>query len=283
MEVLIVSKTQMTNNHVCVGGVEIHNLKSVRLLEAGRHNPFSDTPYSIGDIWDFQYNYCESVEPPHVEDVIIQDKRLMSKNNSVIALVGSKISPWCGKPDVLFDGNLSFTSTGKGYVSEKGKRPDHSTGFWISDKTLQMQTNAYNGRHQYYYHDSLGNRVLPYVGIETPINFIPQGTLLRVSLARWWRPEDSPDEELRCYLQLSGFYNNHLEGKPEIAQPVAEGLPQSIAKEHSPTTTQMPHIVPSDYGLYECINCSKRVLGFDQAQHVKEIHAGKSMEWKKIR
>ena len=40
-----------------------------------------------------------------------------------------------------------------------------------------------------------------------PIKVIPAGTLVRVSLARWWRPEDSePNFEERCYLQLSGWY-----------------------------------------------------------------------------
>ena len=50
-------------------------------------------------------------------------------------------------------------------------------------------------------------RGLKYVGEESPIKVIPAGTLVRLSLARWWRPEDSePNFEERCYLQLSGWY-----------------------------------------------------------------------------
>ncbi len=30
--------------------------------------------------------------------------------------------------------------------------------------------------------------------------------MLRVSLAHWWRPEDKPEGELRCYVQLSGWF-----------------------------------------------------------------------------
>jgi ATP-dependent DNA helicase RecQ len=35
---------------------------------------------------------------------------------------------------------------------------------------------------------------------------IPAGTLLRVSLAHWWRPAEKPEEEERCYVQLSGWF-----------------------------------------------------------------------------
>ena len=50
-------------------------------------------------------------------------------------------------------------------------------------------------------------RGLKYVGEESPIKVIPAGTLVRLSLARWWRPEKSePNFEERCYLQLSGWY-----------------------------------------------------------------------------
>ena len=35
---------------------------------------------------------------------------------------------------------------------------------------------------------------------------IPAGTLVRVSLAHWWRPEDDHTGELRCYVQLSGWF-----------------------------------------------------------------------------
>jgi hypothetical protein len=47
---------------------------------------------------------------------------------------------------------------------------------------------------------------MPYVGLEdATAQEIPQGTLLRLSLANWWAPEDSDYEE-RCYLQLSGGF-----------------------------------------------------------------------------
>ncbi len=58
-----------------------------------------------------------------------------------------------------------------------------------------------------YYHHVAGyeDRRLKYVGAERAIPVIPAGTLIRVSLARWWAPEGSEMEE-RCYVQLSGWY-----------------------------------------------------------------------------
>ncbi len=45
---------------------------------------------------------------------------------------------------------------------------------------------------------------IPYAGVTQAIQRIPKGTLIRVSLARWWNKDDKTEE--RCYLQLSGFY-----------------------------------------------------------------------------
>ena len=46
---------------------------------------------------------------------------------------------------------------------------------------------------------------IKYVGLQPTEDIIPKGTLLRVSLARWWSPNDV-EVENRCYLQLSGWY-----------------------------------------------------------------------------
>jgi ATP-dependent DNA helicase RecQ len=45
-----------------------------------------------------------------------------------------------------------------------------------------------------------------FVGFQEPVEVIPAGTLLRVSLAHWWRPREDADVEPRCYVQLSGWY-----------------------------------------------------------------------------
>ena len=52
------------------------------------------------------------------------------------------------------------------------------------------------------------------MGFAPKINKIPAGTLIRISLARWWKPDDV-DIEHRCYLQLSGWYElqSNIENK----------------------------------------------------------------------
>ena len=75
----------------------------------------------------------------------------------------------------------------------------NSVGFWIADRNLYFQSN-YN---KYNYSDG-DIFQLPYVGVDNPINIIQKGTVIRVSLARWWSKNN--ETEARCYLQLSGFY-----------------------------------------------------------------------------
>lgn len=44
-----------------------------------------------------------------------------------------------------------------------------------------------------------------YVGFQNEIDTITTGSLVRLSLARWWTKNNSVDK--RCYLQLSGWFN----------------------------------------------------------------------------
>ncbi|MFH1320564.1 MAG: hypothetical protein ABII90_07920 [Bacteroidota bacterium] len=60
----------------------------------------------------------------------------------------------------------------------------------------------YNDKVRYSY--PIRWRNISYVGFQNPVDKIPAGTLVRISLARWWSPNE--DEE-RCYLQLSGWYD----------------------------------------------------------------------------
>ena len=54
--VIIVSRTRMAADCVCVGGVDIDNRRSLRLLDARGHHETADVcPYQIWDIWDIDY------------------------------------------------------------------------------------------------------------------------------------------------------------------------------------------------------------------------------------
>jgi hypothetical protein len=55
-----------------------------------------------------------------------------------------------------------------------------------------------------------------------------------------------------------------------------------VAEEVKPAEENPAQTSFSDFGLYECLSCGKRLMGFDQGKHMKEVHAGKGVEWKKI-
>lgn len=204
MEVLITSKTHK-GHAACVGGLVLQSNRLVRLLNPGNWDQYADTELAIGDIWDIEFVGRDVVEPPHVEDVVIQRKKYIGEIGDISQYIrNSGVQIYHEAPTQIFGGRLSWTSHGSGYIS-RNNVPEHSVGFWICDQDLRLDAD---GKHYNYF--AIGRfanlRRLPYVGFEPTVEVIPAGTLMRVSLARWWSPEDSDMEE-RCYLQLSGWYN----------------------------------------------------------------------------
>lgn len=127
----------------------------------------------------------------------------MSVNRFAELMLNSNIPIFHGSLFSVFNGKLRRTDNDKLYIS-KDDVPTYSTCFWINDKRLLGYKND-RGRWQYRYTD-MSNRfgyTISYVGSAEPIDTIEPGSLVRLSLAHWWKPENSDDEE-RCYLQLSG-------------------------------------------------------------------------------
>jgi hypothetical protein len=138
---------------------------------------------------------------PHVEDVIVQQSNYLGRVKDIKGTLSDRVRVWRGKPKNLYDGMIRFTSKGSGYISRQIGLPNQSVGFWITDKALHKSINDYSKRVYHLENDFVK---LTYVGTAEAIDVIPAGTLLRVSLSRWWCP--SSDIEERCYLQLSGWY-----------------------------------------------------------------------------
>lgn len=203
MEIIITSKTHK-GKAACVGGLIISNHRFVRLLNPGNWDQYADTDFGIGDIWEISFTDRDDVEPPHIEDIIIHTKRFLRKvENFKDFIISSNIQVFQGSPSNIFNGLLGWTGSGSGYIGNRENLPQNSVGFWISDKDLTLQEK--------HYHYTSENRFtrdkrFPYVGFANAIDIIPSGTLMRISLARWWKPEDSDIGE-RCYLQLSGWYD----------------------------------------------------------------------------
>jgi len=162
-----------------------------------------DTKYEIGQAWEMDFYDVSPTTPPHVEDVIVTNSRFVGKVTDMRETLMGKIQPWKGGPEKLYDGLLLFSNAGKCYVVRWNGIPNMSTGYWIPDKPL---TRIHiNDKINYRYENQvLDEYNLPYVGVADTIDFIPAGTLVRVSLARWWAPEGMNEE--RCYLQFSGWY-----------------------------------------------------------------------------
>lgn len=213
-KVLIVSKTRMANDKVCVGGVDLEQKRSVRLMNAdGRHGRVSECPYEIFDVWELDYINSNQRPAPHVEDVnVIRRKKkgvlkneLRQVDTLIQILRRCNISVFKGSLFSAFDGKLKSTQYGTLFINEDDV-PSYSTCFWICDKDVCR--SDFQGRQRYNYNG--GSRQwgynISYVGLTDAVDIIPQGSLIRLSLAHWWSPDNSDDEE-RCYLQLSGYFN----------------------------------------------------------------------------
>jgi len=198
MKVLIVARTRISNR-VCVGGLDADNT-SLRLYEKGWTYPPASSPYQVGQVWEMTLLARPSLQPPHLEDVAVTTARHLSTVRDLAASLRKRVVPWAGGVTALFEGKLRFTANSRGYI-EAPNLPSRSTGFWTPDRDL---THADIDGKAYY---RCGGYELSYVGVDQPIPTIPAGTLVRVSLARWWKPRDAaPDFPERCYLQLSGWY-----------------------------------------------------------------------------
>lgn len=198
--VLIVSRTKMRNG-VCVGGINLDNNDFVRLHTDHGANLPDNAPYKIGEIWNIQLNApWNPRERPHVEDkMVMSSSRIesipMYRLSSYIRSLPMPIPR--GPLEDVFEGKLSFTSGGKGFINNN-RIPSNSVSFWITD--AEMKPKISFGKMVFKYKD----KQIPYVGLQD-VEVIPAETLIRLSLANWWVPEDG-NVERRCYLQLSGWY-----------------------------------------------------------------------------
>lgn len=212
MEVLIVSKTRMSNA-VCVGGI-LENGRWVRLLDQRGYNQPMHTSLNVGDVCDISFFEPLTFDPPHVEDVLVSSVSRKSSFPNLSSLSAHlrnnlKVKVWQGDPDLLFDGKLLWTEQGSGYVARDNGLPSNSVGFWLTERRLTKSAFDRKVRYSHPPPSSWSDRWrrFAYVGFQEAVDAIPARTLVRVSLARWWSPADGDTEE-RCYLQLSGWYPN---------------------------------------------------------------------------
>jgi ATP-dependent DNA helicase RecQ len=209
VKVLIVAKTRRGSG-ACVGGITADG-GSVRLVAAdAARNEHAGLEYEVGEVWEIDHAPDPNLIPPHVENILVLRARRLRRSQKLEQTVRRFMPPIAGGPDRLFDGLTQATPAGSLYIAQRGGLPSRSTMFWVPDRALTLDCEGKRIRYRYLAND--GGRTLAFVGFQEPLPEIPAGTLLRVSLAHWWRPEDRPDEELRCFAQISGWF---LEPEPQ--------------------------------------------------------------------
>lgn len=202
MEVLIVAKTHMKNGS-CVGGYDITNKRNVRLLNSTAENQPADTDFNVGQVWEIDYSNRQILTPPHIEDVLVSSKKYIREEKNIYSFLINTVPIWRGDPTNIFDGKVNFPQGKSCFVSNKRGLPSQSVGFWVADKDLEL--TIFNDHKHYYYFGDFGDvYTIPFVGFQNVIDKIKKGTIIRVSLARWWNP--NPNEDKRCYCQLSGWF-----------------------------------------------------------------------------
>jgi hypothetical protein len=202
-KVLIVGRTRMRGNQRCIGGIDISNGTPIRLYDSNADYFDQRTPYQTGEVWEMATTNPprEKLVPPHVEGRCIQvaERIQVWGSDTVSRAIRVLCPPWEGDVNCLFDGLLQRTGSGSSYISKYGGVPDHSTGFWINSRALEAKDGSSRRL-------VCGNFGFPFVGDEEMPVSIPAGSLIRVSLARWWIQYSGLEE--RCYLQISGVLSN---------------------------------------------------------------------------
>src|SRR5512133_2883344 len=284
--VLVVAKTRQ-GAHACIGGITAEG-QSVRLVAADAAvNEHAGMDYAVGEVWEVDLRPADKLVPPHVENVVVWARHRLGTAADPIASIEQRMPPVSGGIEALYSGLGLAASNGALYIAERGGVPAFSTMFWRPDQPLWRCDDG--KRIRYRYPAAGGDRTLVFVGFQEPVEAIPAGTLLRVSLAHWWRPEEDDDGELRCYMQLSGWFlpPNGASGQPPATlangagsvtagrtaagvasvpsrgSGEAKNLEQPANKRGGADRADTPQLQPRSPGMADAERLLKTVFGYD--------------------
>jgi hypothetical protein len=202
--VLVVSRTRMNQGRVCVGGHDLDDdFRSVRLLTSGGMNLKEEDAIAPSEIWELEYQPHTEPDPPHVEDVLVSKGKLVEKlpTEETARLILAHETPWSGGPEELFDGTVRGTPNGRVYVPGEGPLPNCSTGYWLPEDSLIKYISF--DRPKFTYQGDSPLDEFTWAGMTDAPDEIEHGTLVRVSLARWYNPSSAP---AGYYVQISDTY-----------------------------------------------------------------------------
>lgn len=199
--VLIVSRTNMGGGNVCVGGLIAQGARNVRLLTSLGSNQPSTAPFQVGEFWDVALVQKTNCIPPHVEDMLVQSATKVGTSNNVVNDIRSIAPVYRCALSKTFQETLQ-TPRGRAWHINRSNIPGSSVCFWENSVSLVLEFSF--GKTKFHYNTLREETHLPFVGTSATQQTIPAGSLVRLSLARWWAPEGQQDDH--CYLQLSGWY-----------------------------------------------------------------------------
>ncbi|MCS6923056.1 MAG: hypothetical protein NZM10_01630 [Fimbriimonadales bacterium] len=225
IEAIIVAVTHMHEGRCCVGALQVERdeagqlvpIRNWRVLQSDGSFPLlSETMFRVGDIWRLLLTPSPAykLKPPHLEDSRLLKAERIGKLKEPLAFYLYRIlqrNPQIpliqGDAAALFEGKLcqapyDSRDSWSRYVLPSDP-PRFSTSFWIPNFSLRVG----------YHFDKL--RVfsrdkqlsMRYVAVEPRLQAgdeIPAWSLLRVSLARPWSPDEHTPP--RSYMMLSQYY-----------------------------------------------------------------------------
>jgi hypothetical protein len=190
--------------NVCIGAVDADTGELLRLIPriGAAYHSWQEFRADIGDLINVVGTKATVIDPPHVEDFLVdQWSPAGKKARDLAAWIRGKCRIWTGDRSSLFDGRLRYTSWGKGHIDRGEPLPTNSVGFWEVPESLILES----GDKKRYSMAGVLPVSAPYVGLPVPPPTIAKGSLIRVSLSRWWAPDDGSMAEA-CWLQISGCY-----------------------------------------------------------------------------
>ncbi len=215
--VLITARTRVSDRDICLGGLDLDSNRCLRLSAANGSNFSHDVPFAVGSIWRITSAPRPNCPPPHVEDVHVQKFAHIGISPTPGRLVLDKsedLPVWRGGLDQLFDGLLTpDRRPGREFASglfvfAGNPVPAMSLGYWLPDRDLRVTTSrrrsGRTGQDVYYVDQSGPNATVRIVhsGLMPLPRVITSGSVVSVSLARWWTPKDDSDQRSRCTLQI---------------------------------------------------------------------------------
>lgn len=202
IRVVVVGKTHMGKNPpgYCIGALRLRGWAAYRLkAPGGAYSWPTNCGIDIGDILEVEGKRPTETRNPHTEDFIVETYRIVGRYDSSLA---DDIYDNCQVAENLsdlFERCITELGTDKLGI-DADDVPNFSTQFWVPKNPLTLEWQQYQNEPKKPYY-RYRRWVIPYKGVDEPIETIPAGSLVRLSLAQWFPPE-AP----KCYLQLSGWF-----------------------------------------------------------------------------